>query len=102
MYGPDARLLIGVSSHPSDPLREVAEVSELETVTGLWKFSTFDFTDSFEFDANPASCADCHGDPPFGGREDNLTDAEVDSMMLQSSTFHPTVVRGQFPVGLKR
>ena len=94
MYGPDARLLIGVSSHPLDPLREVAEVAELDEATGLWRFSQFDFTNAFVHDPNREMCTGCHGSPlrpiwgeypewtgAFAGADEDLTGPQADSLM---------------------
>ena len=73
MYGPDARLLLGVSSHPLDPLREVVEVAELDETTGLWRFSQFDFRNAFVHDTNTETCTGCHGSPlrPIWGEYPN-------------------------------
>ena len=73
MYGPDARILLGVSSHPLDPLREVVEVAELDEASGLWRFSQFDFRAAFVHDTNTESCAGCHGSPlrPIWGEYPN-------------------------------
>lgn len=94
MYGPDARILIGVSSHPSDPLREVAEIAELDETTGLWRFSQFDFTNAFVHDTNAESCAGCHGSPQrpiwgeypnwpgaFAGRDERLAGGQTTTLM---------------------
>ncbi len=94
MYGPDARLLLGVSSHPSDPLREVVEVAELDESTGLWRFSQFDFRNAFVHDTDTASCAGCHGSPlrpiwgeypdwtgAFAGQDERLSGGQASTLM---------------------
>ncbi len=94
MYGPDARLLIGVSSHPSDPLREVVELAELDESTGLWRFSQLDFRGAFLHDTATQGCAGCHGSPQrpiwgeypdwtgaFAGDDERLTGGQVASLM---------------------
>lgn len=94
MYGPDARMLIGVSSHPLDPLREVVELAELDDTTGLWRFSQFDFRNAFVHDTNTESCAGCHGSPQrpiwgeypdwpgaFAGRDERLAGGQAATLM---------------------
>ncbi len=108
MYGPDARILIGVSSHPSDPLREVVEIAELDEDTGLWRFSQFDFTNAFFHDTNAESCAGCHGFPQrpiwgeypnwpgaFAGSDERLAGGQSTTLMRLKSDpldrFHHVV-----------
>lgn len=94
MYGPDARMLIGVSSHPLDPLREVVELAELDERTGLWRFSQLDFRNTFVHDTSTESCAGCHGSPQrpiwgeypnwpgaFAGQDEGLSGGQVRSLM---------------------
>ncbi|MGI9616136.1 MAG: hypothetical protein ACR2QO_24695 [Acidimicrobiales bacterium] len=94
MYGPDARILLGVSSHPLDPLREVVEVAELDEATGLWRFSQFDFRAAFVHDTNTESCAGCHGSPlrpiwgeypnwpgAFAGQDERLSGGQAAALM---------------------
>ncbi len=94
MYGPDARILIGISSHPSDPLREVVEIAELDETTGLWRFSQFDFRNAFVHDTDTESCAGCHGSPQrpiwgeyptwpgaFAGQDERLAGGQATTLM---------------------
>jgi len=94
MYGPDARMLIGVSSHPLDPLREVVELAELDEATGLWRFSQLDFRNAFRHDTSTESCAGCHGSPQrpiwgaypnwpgaFAGQDERLSGGQADSLL---------------------
>ncbi|MEM9563058.1 MAG: hypothetical protein AAGA93_10590 [Actinomycetota bacterium] len=94
LYGPDARLLIGVSSHPADPLREVVELAELDETSGLWRFSQLDFRTTFVHDTDASSCAGCHGSPQrpiwgsypdwpgaFAGDDERLTGPQAHSLM---------------------
>ncbi len=94
MYGPDARMLIGVSSHPLDPLREVVELAELDEATGLWRFSQLDFRNAFLHDTSTESCAGCHGSPQrpiwgeypnwpgaFAGQDERLSGSQVSSLL---------------------
>lgn len=91
MYGTDARFIMGVSSHTDDPLREIIEMVEVDSVTGFWKFSQLDFTTSPPtHDTDDTVCQGCHGTPvrpiwgrypdwpgAFGADEDNLTSEQV-------------------------
>jgi len=108
LYGTDARFLFAASSEPNDPLREVAEMAELDPVTGLWKFRQIDFrSGKGVLDSSDASCQGCHGNPvrPIWGTYPNwpgdygpvgnkLTNAQVGrlnslrSVLDQSDRFH--------------
>ena len=94
MYGPDARLLLGVSSHPADPMREVVEIAELDEATGFWRFSQFDFANAFVHDTSTESCTGCHGSPlrpiwgaypdwpgAFAGADEDLDADQAASLM---------------------
>ena len=100
MYGTDARFLMGVSSHTDDPLREVIEMVELDSVTGYWRFSQLDFTVTPAFhDTDESVCQGCHGMPlrpiwgqypdwpgAFGADEDNMTAEQAASAIALKRT----------------
>lgn len=64
LFGADARLMISVSTDPSDERYERVDVAHMDKRTGQWEFSEFDFKATGQkLNRNPASCVQCHGSP---------------------------------------
>lgn len=63
LFGPDARLLIGISTLPSDPLIDTVEMIEYQPSTATYAFSTLDFKRPKNKRAMPqnSACISCHG-----------------------------------------
>ena len=63
LYGPDGRFMANVGTKTDDPLYNKLDVAELNTTTGRWEFSVFDFTtEKPSLIRNDESCIECHGD----------------------------------------
>ncbi len=64
MFSDSARLLLGFSSHPNDPLRENIEMQEAMD-DGSWKFREIDFRASeVLYSQDDTACKICHGKRP--------------------------------------
>ena len=64
LFGTDARILIAVSSMPSDPLFNVIEVLQQDATTGVWSFRLIDFRSGAPvLTPAPEVCSTCHGHP---------------------------------------
>lgn len=62
LFGSDGRFLLNVGTKPDDPLYNKLDVAELNTQTGHWEFSVFDFTSKTPtLTRNDPSCNECHG-----------------------------------------
>lgn len=93
MYGPDARLIIAVSTLPDDPRYQTVEMMELDEETGAFDLAAVTFANG-EVTVQPASdCNSCHGDHPrpiwaeypswpgaFGSEHEELPDQERASL----------------------
>lgn len=63
-YGPDASLLMNVSTDPTDPEHDRLDVASLNRATGDWEFSQLDFTGATpSLHQRPRECTVCHGTP---------------------------------------
>lgn len=64
LFGADGRLLMNISTDPSDPRYERVDVAAMDKRTGRWEFSEFDFKAAgSKLNRNPAVCTQCHGSP---------------------------------------
>lgn len=62
MFGSDGHFLLNVGTKPDDPLYNALDVAELDTQTGQWEFSVFDFSkEKPSLTRNDESCNECHG-----------------------------------------
>lgn len=62
LFAPGARLLLSLSSDPSDPRHDVVDVAELED-DGRWRFRALDLAGEGLADEDRA-CTSCHGSEP--------------------------------------
>lgn len=93
MYGPDARLIIAVSTLPEDPRYQTVEMMELDEETGAFDLAAVTFAEG-GVTVQPASdCTSCHGQQPrpiwaeypswpgaFGSEHEELPDEERASL----------------------
>ncbi|GLS24441.1 hypothetical protein GCM10007877_01520 [Marinibactrum halimedae] len=62
LFGSDGRFLLNIGTKPDDPLYNALDVAELNTTTGHWEFSVFDFSQEKPIlTRNDPSCNECHG-----------------------------------------
>ena len=63
-FGPDARLLVAVSSDPSDPRYETAELMELDEEEGAFRLAAIRFGEDGARVEGQEQCTGCHGATP--------------------------------------
>ncbi len=64
LFGADGRLLMNISTDPSDARYERVDVAFMDKRTGQWEFSEFDFKAAGQkLTRRPAVCTQCHGAP---------------------------------------
>lgn len=62
LFGSDGRFMMNVGTKPDDPAYHLLDVAQLDTATGNWEFSVFDFrSDTPQLTRNDPSCQRCHG-----------------------------------------
>ncbi len=62
LFGSDGRFLLNIGTKPDDPMYNKLDVAELNSQTGKWEFSVFDFDESPpKLVRNDPSCIECHG-----------------------------------------
>lgn len=62
LFGSDGRFLLNIGTKPDDPTYNKLDVAQLNTRTGHWEFSVFDFTKPTpKLTRNDTSCNECHG-----------------------------------------
>ncbi|NBX75124.1 MAG: hypothetical protein EBQ92_01035, partial [Proteobacteria bacterium] len=61
-FGPDARLMAGISTDPEDPRRNVVEMIEFEPGPAKYSFHEIEFGNARpKYTHAPARCQNCHG-----------------------------------------
>lgn len=64
LFGSDARLLMNISTDPSDPSYERLDMASMNKTNGNWEFAQLNFaTSPPTLRSNPAECTQCHGNP---------------------------------------
>jgi hypothetical protein len=64
LFGADARLLMNISTDPTDARYERLDVAFMNKDTGNWEFAEFNMKAAgAKLTRNPAVCAQCHGSP---------------------------------------
>jgi len=63
-YGPDARLIVAVSTLPADRRYETVELMELDEDTGAFRLAAITFGDDGVAVEGDGRCTGCHGDEP--------------------------------------